>query len=264
MTAAKYTTFCSDMRLPTILIAYAAGVLSFLAPCGAVLLPSFFAYAFKKRTALVVATWWFFAGFMTLFLPIGLGATALSSALIVHRDVYSVVGGIALFGLAGLALVGKGLHVPLPKFLRGRKQADGPSAYVIGVAFGFTIAGCTAPLLALSLAFATLSGNFLTATLVLLSFGLGLVSPLLAIAAVSDRTRLLQHRFFRGVVWNFRLAGKERTLHSTNVLAATLLVIIGGIFIASQGTFYLTKLNAAGMFADFNVTAARFLSTLRR
>lgn len=252
------------MRIPTILIAYAAGVLSFLAPCGAVLLPSFFAYAFKKRTALVVATWWFFAGFMTLFLPVGLGATALSSALIVHRDVYAWIGGVALFGLAGLALTGRGLHVPMPKVLRGRKHADGLSAYVIGVAFGFTIAGCTAPLLALTLAFSSLSGNFLTATLVLLAFGVGLVTPLLALSVASDRTRLLQHRFFRGVVWNFRFAGKERTIHSTNALTALILVVIGTVFIASQGTFYLTKLNAVGMLADFNVTMARYLSTLRR
>lgn len=252
------------MRIPTFLIAYAAGILSFLAPCGAVLLPSFFAYAFKKRTALVVATWWFFAGFMSLFLPIGLGATALASALVVHRDVYSWIGGLALFGLAGLALAGKGLHVPMPKFLRGRKHADGMSAYVIGVAFGFTIAGCTAPLLALSLAFSSLSGNFITATLVLLSFGLGLVTPLLGLAVASDRTKLLQHRFFRGVIWNFRFAGKERTLHSTNALTALILIAVGTVFIASQGTFYLTKLSSANFLADFNVAAARYLSTLRR
>lgn len=252
------------MSIPVVILAYAAGVLSFLAPCGAVLLPSFFAYAFKKRTALVTATWWFFAGFMTLFLPIGLGATAISTALIVNREAYAWAGGLALFVLAGLALFGKGLHVPMPAFLRGRKHADGFSAYVIGVAFGFTIAGCTAPLLALALAFSVMSKHFLVAALTLLAFGLGLITPLLALAAASDRTRLLQHRFFRGVVWSVRIAGKERTFHSTNVIAAAIIAAVATVFIASRGTFYLTKIGSLDLLADFNVAMARFLSEFRR
>lgn len=253
------------MHLSEIVIAYLAGLLSFFAPCGAVLLPSFFAYTFKKRRALVAATVWFLAGFMTLFVPVGLGVRALATPLAMHRPLLSWVGGIGLLALAALALAGKGLHVPMPAFLRiGRRHDDALSAYLIGVVFGFTIAGCTAPLLALALAYASLSGGTLASLVILFAYGFGLASPLFALAFVADRTGFLRHRIFRGIVWSFRLLGKERTLHSTNLAAATFLAVLGIVFIATQGTFFMSYLDSRHALADFNASMARFLSTWRR
>lgn len=253
------------MHLPVILIAFLAGLLSFFAPCGAVLLPSFFAYTFKKRSALVAATCWFLAGFMTLFLPVGLGMRALAVPLTMHRPLLSWVGGLGLLALAGLALAGKGLHVPVPGFLRmGRRHDDALSAYLIGVVFGFTIAGCTAPLLALALAYAALSGGAFSSFAILLAYGFGLAAPLFALAFVADRTGFLRHRIFRGIVWSFRFLGKERTLHSTNLAAATFLAVLGIVFIATQGTFFMGYLDSKHGLADFNAAMARILSTWHR
>ncbi|HSD12983.1 MAG TPA: cytochrome c biogenesis protein CcdA [Patescibacteria group bacterium] len=253
------------MHLPVTAIAYLAGLLSFFAPCGAVLLPSFFAYTFKKRTALVAATCWFLAGFMTLFVPVGLGIRALAMTLSLHRPLLSWIGGIGLFALAGLALAGKGLHVPAPAFLRiGRRHDEALSAYLIGVVFGFTIAGCTAPLLGLALAYAALSGGTLSSVGILLAYGFGLATPLFALSFAADRTGFLRHRFFRGIVWSFRFLGKERTLHSTNLAAAALLAVLGAVFIATQGTFFMSYLDSRHGLADFNTSMARILSTWRR
>ncbi len=262
---AVHTTLCSDMHLPTVAIAFLAGLLSFFAPCGAVLLPSFFAYTFKKRTALLAATWWFLAGFLTLFIPIGLGVQALAVPLTLHRRELSWIGGIGLLTLAGLSLTGRGLHIPMPRFLgAGRKHADAGSSYLIGLIFGFTIAGCTAPLLALALAFAALSGNVIASLVILCAYGIGLATPLFVLALAADRTGFLRHRVFRGVVLNFRFAGKERTIHSTNLAAAALLAVIAVVFIATQGTFFMGYLDSRHGLADFNVTMARLLSTWHR
>jgi len=43
-----------------VLAAFAAGVLALLSPCSALLLPSFFAYAFASRRALVARTFVFY------------------------------------------------------------------------------------------------------------------------------------------------------------------------------------------------------------
>ncbi len=253
------------MQLPTVAIAFVAGLLSFFAPCGAVMLPSFFAYTFKKRTALLAATGWFLAGFLTLFIPIGLGVQALAVPLTIYRRELSWIGGTGLFALAALALSGRGLHIPMPRFLRaGRRHDDAASSYLIGVAFGFTIAGCTAPLLAIALAFAALSENLIGSLAILIAYGLGLAAPLFLLAFAADRSGILRHRVFRGVVWNFRFAGKERTVHSTNLAAAALLAAIGVIFIATQGTFFMSYLDSNHGLADFNVSMARLLSTWRR
>jgi cytochrome c biogenesis protein CcdA len=45
-----------------LLAALAAGTLSLLSPCSALLLPSFFAYAFASRTALMARTGVFYLG----------------------------------------------------------------------------------------------------------------------------------------------------------------------------------------------------------
>lgn len=253
------------MHVPVTAIAFFAGLLSFFAPCGAVLLPSFFAYTFKKRTALVAATCWFLAGFLTLFIPVGLGVRALAVPLTIHRPLLSWIGGLGLIALAAFTLVGRGLRMPMPAVLRaGRRHDDALSAYAIGVVFGFTIAGCTAPLLAVTLAFAALSGGLLSSIAILVAYGLGLSAPLFALAFAADRTGVLRHRFFRGVIWNFRFAGRERVIHSTNLAAAAFLAALGVAFIASQGTFYMSYLDSRHGLADFNAAMARLLSAWRR
>ena len=53
--------------------AFVGGALALLAPCSALLLPAFFAYAFSSRTQLFGRTVLFLAGLCTVFVPLGLG-----------------------------------------------------------------------------------------------------------------------------------------------------------------------------------------------
>jgi cytochrome c biogenesis protein CcdA len=251
------------MHASTLIIAFLAGLFSFFAPCGAVLLPSFFAYTFKKRTSLLAATFWFLCGFMTLFVPVGLGVRAFATPLLMHRIFLSCVGGFVFFALAGLALTGRGLHVPVPQFLSKRlgKHNDAASAYLIGIVFGFTVAGCTAPLMGLALALASMSHSGSFAVLILLAYGTGLASPLLLLAFVAERAAIFKKPWLRGKEWMFNFRGKSRTLHSTNAIAAAVLVTMGTMFIASHGTFFLGKLESRESLIDFNVRMADKLAT---
>jgi cytochrome c biogenesis protein CcdA len=245
-------------------LAFLAGLLSFFAPCGAFLLPGFFAYSFKRRGQLVAATWWFLAGFLTLFLPIGLGVHALAVPLSLHRVTLSWIGGIFLFVLAAMALTGRGLHFPTPVMPASRRgKSDALSVFLLGLIFGFTVAGCTAPLLALAFAFAVLSKNIVIAVATLCAFALGLVSPLLALAAVTDRTGLLTTMSRRVRLLGITFAGKRYEVPVTNVISAALLMIIGVVFIFTQGTFGLSTLARYPWIIEYNARAARFLSTFR-
>jgi len=251
------------MRVPAVPISYLAGLLSFFAPCGAVLLPSFFAYTFKKRSELIAATCWFLAGFLTLFIPLGLGIRLISTPLLMHRRELTWVGGMMFFGLAAFALAGRGLHVPVPQFLTKRGfRHDSLSSYLIGIVFGFTVAGCTAPLLGLVFALSAMEHNRLYSFVILASYGIGLATPLLVLAFVADRTKFLHHPALKGKLWTFNLAGKERSVHSTNALAAAFMVVLGVVFIVSQGTFFMGSLGADTKLANFNVGAADWLAAL--
>lgn len=249
------------MQIPSVVIAYFAGLLSFFAPCGAVLLPSFFAHTFKRKSTLFVATCWFMLGFLTLFIPLGFGIRAISNLLLLHREQVTLAGGLLLFALAGFALAGKGLHIPVPEFLSRRGfHNDALSSYLIGVVFGFTAAGCTAPLLGLTFTLALLASSKLMSFLILVTYGVGIATPLFTLAFVADRTGFLKKEFFRGKVWTFTLAGKERMLHSTNVLSAAALVLLGTVFIVSKGTFFMTSLESQRNLTKFNSKAADFLA----
>ncbi|MCQ3971328.1 cytochrome c biogenesis protein CcdA, partial [Klebsiella pneumoniae] len=63
----------------TLLAAFAAGVLALLSPCSALLLPSFFAYAFNTRTQLLGRTALFALGLGIVLVPLGMGSSAASS-----------------------------------------------------------------------------------------------------------------------------------------------------------------------------------------
>ena len=57
-----------------VVAAFAAGVLALLSPCSALLLPSFFAYAFADARALVARTTVFYLGLLLTLVPLGTGA----------------------------------------------------------------------------------------------------------------------------------------------------------------------------------------------
>src|SRR5919206_3170509 len=88
--------------------AFAGGLLSLLAPCSALLLPAFFAYAFTSRTQLLGRTVLFLAGLCTVFVPLGLGASLVATLLIDQRRTTILVAGLLLIGFGILELLGKG------------------------------------------------------------------------------------------------------------------------------------------------------------
>lgn len=248
-----------------VLIAYAAGVLSFFAPCGTFLLPGFFAYAFKERGRLLLATWVFLAGFMTLFLPIGLGIHAIATRVALHRQGFAWFGGLLMIALAGVALSGRGPHIAVPSALT-RPRADVRAMwpiYLLGIAFGFTVAGCTAPLLAVTLALAGGSTNFVFASAVLFAYAVGLGSPLLALAFAADRGKFMSSRAFHAHSLQFTIAGRAFSVSPVNAISAAALVILGVWFIVSDGTFYTYTLMRWPAVINFNSGAAEFLSRLR-
>ena len=112
---------------PSVALAFAAGLLSFLSPCVLPLVPSYVGFLTglsleelegRRRTALVHAVW-FIAGFAGVF--IALGATAsLLGALLVRAQVWIArAGGVLVIGF-GLYLLG----VVRPAFLMRERKLE--------------------------------------------------------------------------------------------------------------------------------------------
>ncbi|MCA1835395.1 MAG: cytochrome c biogenesis protein CcdA, partial [Actinobacteria bacterium] len=99
----------------TLLASFLGGVVALMAPCCvSVMLPAYLATGFRHRGGVVPATLVFGAGVATVILPIGLGATAVSSLLVSqHQWIFSVGGVLTM--VAGVAmLAGWKPTLPMP------------------------------------------------------------------------------------------------------------------------------------------------------
>ena len=238
------------MVIPSYVAAFLGGFLSLLSPCSALLLPAFFAYAFTSRVQLVGRTVLFLLGLCTLLVPLGLGASLVASLLIDYRDATILVAGLLLIGFGLLEVFGAGVSaVRAPRSLQAAQGQRGAAAvYATGLVYG--MAGfCAGPLLGGVLTLAAAEPNPLTGAALLVTYALGTTAPLFVLALLWDRFDLGRRGWLRGRA--LRL-GRLR-LHSTNLLAGALLVGLGVVFIAAQGSSALS-----GVYDDLGLSDLGF------
>jgi cytochrome c biogenesis protein CcdA len=236
------------MAEPSFVVAFAGGVLALLAPCSALLLPAFFAYAFANRTRLMAGTALFLLGLCTVLLPLGLAASLAGRLLIEHRQVTIVAAGATLIALGSVQALGGGFHVPLPGFKVLNDPARASATYATGIVYGLT-GFCSGPLLGGVLTLAAAGQNLLLGGTLLLTYALGMVAPLLVLSLAWDRFDLGRRRWLRGGA--LRIGGLS--VHSTNLIAGGLFVLLGASFIGSQGGSQLS-----GAYDDLGLSALGF------
>lgn len=230
-------------------VAFVGGVLSLFSPCSALLLPAFFAYAFPSRGQLLLRTFVFYLGLITLLVPIGLGVGALGSLFLERRSELSIIAGLLLIGIGAYQLAAGGFEVPGAARLQGRSFGlSGESlaaTYVLGLVYG--IGGfCSGPLLGGVLTIAGASGGALSGAVLLAIFGLGMAAPLFVLALLWERL---------GASGRGRLRGREIQVgpvrrHVSVVVSSVLFIVLGLVFIAFQGGNALGALYEAFGAAD--------------
>src|SRR6185437_10242065 len=155
--------------------AFAGGVLALLAPCSALLLPAFFAYACANLTSLLRATFLFLLGLCVVLLPLGLAASLVGQLLVEQRQLTILVAGGLLAACGVALLVGRGFS------LTSRLTAPRVSAtFATGVVYGLT-GYCSGPLLGGVLTLAAVGHAPLTGALLLVTYAIGMTAPLLVL-----------------------------------------------------------------------------------
>ncbi len=219
--------------------AFAAGVLALLSPCSALLLPSFFAYAFADARALVARTTVFYVGLLLTLVPLGTGAGFASELFYGHRTTLIAVAGWMIIALGVLQLVGRGFAMPFSARLQswaGARTGSGwASTLVLGAVYG--LAGfCSGPVLGAILTVAATSGSPWQGGLLLAVYALGMAAPLLVLAVLWDRYDLGSRRWLRGRT----LSLGPVTVHTTSAVAGVLFILIGVLFLRFDGTAGIT------------------------
>ncbi len=227
--------------------AFFGGILALLSPCSALLLPAFFAYAFQNRTELIARTFLFYLGLATIFVPLGMGATLATSLFLDNRDTMIIVAGVLLVGFGVLELSGRTIALPFADSgVVETKNLFG--TYTLGLVYGFG-GFCSGPILGSVLTVAAAGDNALRGGGLLAIYALGTVLPLFIIASLWDSTGIGKAKWLRG--WGVRIG--PLAVHSTNLIAGAVFVLLGLSFIFLDGTNALSS-----VYSDLGFTELSF------
>ncbi len=222
-----------------LLLAFTAGLLSFLSPCVLPLVPSYISFitglslddAERSRRTALVHSLLFVTGFTLMFLALGATATVVGRMFKAY-SVWITRGGGVLVIVFGLYLLDV---LRIGWFARERRVhiADKPLGYLgtvlVGIAFGAGWTPCLGPILGGILTYTASAADFSRGLPLLLAYSMGLAVPFVLAAVALGR--------FLAVFQRLR-----PHLGTVNRIAGVLLIIVGLLMLSGQFTVIASKL----------------------
>ena len=229
-----------------IVVAFIAGLLSFLSPCVLPLVPSYIGFltgmtlgevSDRRRDALLHALL-FVAGFSLIFMLLGASATALGRALNYYQVWLQRVGGalIILFGLLCLGVFKVGMLTQERRLHLERKPVGYLGSVLVGMAFAAGWTPCIGPVLGGILGLAATSSDVSRGMLLLGVYSAGLAVPFLIAALALESFLEWFQRFRRFLPWVMRASG-------------VLLIMVGVLLVTGEFTRLASWLQ--GLTPDF-------------
>lgn len=220
-----------------------AGFLSFFTPCILPMVPFYLCYMAGismselrddsgleagAQRRLILSSVFFAAGVTTIFVLLGLGATAVGQVFADWMDTLKWVAAavLAVFGLHFLGIVRIGFLYREARIESKAEPSTVFGAYAMGLAFGFGWTPCVGPALASILMMASGMGDLWRGGMLLFVYGVGMTAPFVIAALFSGP-------FLR---WTARHRGKlvyvEKLMGAMLILFALLIVTDSVNFIA--------------------------------
>lgn len=258
----------------TSLIAFVGGALTIFAPCAAMLLPSFFAYAFSSTRVMLARTGVFALGVVLALLPFGAFAGTFGHFLRDNSATVAFVAGAVVVALGIMQIFG--FTFPVPKFASklmthttaassaagsgaaGSSTSGGtlttsatssaagaeshnsaPSAmgvFLLGLGYALAGVGCSGPILGAVLTYGSLQGSVFEGVLLMVMYGLGMATPVVLLALLWDSLKVNQKAWFRPKP--VQILGRWTTV--MNIVSGVIFAVLGAIlmiFGGQVGTF---------------------------
>ena len=216
-----------------LLVAFAAGLLSFLSPCVLPLVPSYIGFltgmslpelSGRRRVALGHALL-FVLGFSLVFVLLGASATALGRALNYYQLWLQRIGGVLIigFGLVCLGVIKVGVLNQERRVQLEQKPVGYLGSALVGMAFGAGWTPCIGPVLGAILGLAATTQDLSRGMVLLAAYSAGLAVPFLVAALALDAFLDWFQRFRRYLPWVMRVSG-------------VLLVFVGVLMVTGEFT----------------------------
>ena len=169
-----------------LLIAFGAGLISFLSPCVLPLIPGYVSFIsgqslqdiLKSKKIDILPLILFCFGFSTVFIILGASASFLGQTLLQNSETLRVIAGVVIiiFSLQLIGLINIS-YLNFEKRFEAKKSKNILFPYLIGLAFGFGWTPCIGPILGSILALASIEETLSKAIILLTFYSVGLAIP---------------------------------------------------------------------------------------
>jgi cytochrome c-type biogenesis protein len=227
-------------------LAFIAGVASFLSPCVFSLVPAYVGYlggrsvasnssGFQNRLQTMLHGLAFVLGFSTVFITLGLAASALGGFLFDLRIWLARIGGIVVI-IFGLHMLGvfriKFLEYDLrPQSAPDRKRGF-IASYLMGIFFSAGWSPCVGPILGAILTLALNGGSISQGLVLLTAYSAGLAIPFMVAAMAIGSVTVFIRRYGKVMFY------VEKVMGAILIIVGVLLVSGRYQTMASLGTFF--------------------------
>ena len=190
------------------LVAFGAGLVSFLSPCVLPLIPGYISYIsgqslqniLESKKINLFSLILFCLGFSTVFVILGASASVIGKVLLQNSDFLRILAGIIII-IFSLQLIGL-INIPylnLEKRFDAKESRNFLFPYVIGLAFGFGWTPCIGPILGSILALASIEETLGRAILLLILYSLGLAIPFVLSGYLIQKFLLFSKNFKKNI-----------------------------------------------------------------
>ncbi|MDA8832228.1 cytochrome c biogenesis protein CcdA [Candidatus Pelagibacter ubique] len=227
-----------------LIIAFGAGLISFLSPCVLPLIPGYVSFItgstlseiLEKKKIDLLPLIVFSLGFSFVFIIFGATASFLGQILLQNSQILRSIAGVIII-IFSLQLIGvlniKFLNVE--KKFYSKKSNNIFFVFIVGMAFGFGWTPCIGPILGSILALASTEETIYKAILLLSFYSLGLAIPFILSGYLMQKFLLFSKNFKRNI--NLVTKGGGIVLLITGILILTNQLQVLGYYILNYLPF---------------------------
>jgi cytochrome c-type biogenesis protein len=223
-----------------LLIAFGAGLISFLSPCVLPLIPGYVSFIsgqslqeiLKSKKIDILPLILFCFGFSTVFIILGASASFLGQTLLQNSETLRVIAGVVIiiFSLQLIGLINIS-YLNFEKRFEAKKSKNILFPYLIGLAFGFGWTPCIGPILGSILALASIEETLSKAIILLTFYSVGLALPFVLSGYLIQRFLVFSKNF-------------KKNINLISKIGGTILLITGILILTNQLQtigFYIIK-----------------------
>ena len=191
-----------------LLIAFGAGLISFLSPCVLPLIPGYISYIsgasldelLANKKINLVPLILFTLGFSFVFIIFGAAASYLGQVLLQNSETLRIIAGliIIIFSLQLIGIININF-LNFEKKIYTKKNNNIWFSFIIGMAFGFGWTPCIGPILGSILALASTEETVFKAIILLSFYSLGLAIPFILSGYLMQRFLMFSKNFKKNI-----------------------------------------------------------------